>query len=355
MRRFLLLLINEFKLFRTAIPIHLVGILQPTLMFSLMALILVTPTFDMRIVSPSTTLEEDLLSAMQEVGSPIGTSYINPILVAPDMSEDFSGAQVVSVESRDGTPTAVQRFGLIDSNIVKNYRNRLTSAALLLWNESLGGYTVTVEQFPLLPSDVPYSVYFGMALQSLAAFMSAALIGSFLTAQEFEFLTIAEYRLSPVPMGIIIGARLLRLSLTGVLSAAVLMLAVGIQTGHWPSSLSGALLTYLAMAVLGGCVGTCAGLVLKSTLPSFVIGLTTAFATWILGGAFGLPAGFGGAYEAVSRWMPNTYAIDLLFPIYYPVDAGPRWPAALYLTTACAFMVLATLLAYRHNVLRREA
>ena len=355
MRRFLQLLVNEFKLFRTTIPIHIVGIFQPALMFTLMGLILVTPTFDMRVVHPSTSLEEDLLSAMREVGSPIGESYINTILVDPDEVEDLSGAQVVAVESRDGTPTAVQRFGLIDSNIVKNYRNRLTSAALLLWNESLGRYAVTVEQFPLLSRDIPYTVYFGMAMQSLAAFMAAALIGSFLTAQEFEFRTITEYRLSPIPMGLIVGARLLRLSLTGVLSAAVLMLAVGIQAGYWPSSLPGALVTYLAMAFLGGCLGTCAGLMLKSTLPSFVIGLTTAFATWILGGAFGLPAGFGGAYEAVSRWMPNTYAIDLLFPIYYPVDAGPIWPAALFLVIACAIMVLVTMLAYHQNVLRREA
>ena len=354
MRRFLQLLFNEFKLFRTTIPIHLVGIFQPALMFSLMALILVMPTFDMRVERPTSQQGQDLVAAMQEVGSPIGENYINPILVDPTGSDDLPGGQLVSVDTIDGIPTAVQRFGLIDSNIVKNYRNRLTSAALLLWNESLGRYAITIEQHPLLPRDIPYMVFFGMAMQSLAAFMAAALIGSFLTAQEFEFNTITEYRLSPIPMGMIVGARLVRLSLTGLLSATVLMLILGLQTGLWPSSLPSALLVYLAMAILGGSLGTIAGLALKSTLPSFVIGLTAAFAAWILGGAFGLPAGFGGAYETVSRWMPNTYAVDLLFPLYYPVDAGAIWPSALFLATACVIMILITLLAYRQNVLRRE-
>ena len=39
MRRFLLLLLNEFKLFRTALTVHLVAIFQPTLMYLLMLLI----------------------------------------------------------------------------------------------------------------------------------------------------------------------------------------------------------------------------------------------------------------------------------------------------------------------------
>ena len=42
MKRFALLLRNEFKLFKTAIPVHLIGIFQPALMFSLIALVLVT-------------------------------------------------------------------------------------------------------------------------------------------------------------------------------------------------------------------------------------------------------------------------------------------------------------------------
>jgi hypothetical protein len=354
MKRFRLLLFNEFKLFRTTIPIHIIGFFQPALMFSLMALILVKPTFDMHVVRPTTPLGEELVRAMQEVGSPIGEKYIHPILVDPVSSGNFPGGQVIIVETVDGTPTAVQYFGLIDSNIVKNYRNRLTAAALSVWNNSLEGYSITIDQHPWLSQDIPYAVYFGMAMLPLAAFLAAALIGAFLTAQEFEFNTIIEYRLSPISMSLIVGTRLVRLSLTGLLSALVLMTAVGFIGGFWPSSLLWAVTIFLGMAILGGCLGTTAGLILQSTLPSFVIGLATSFFFWILGSAFGLSAGFGGAYEAVSRWMPNTYAVELLFPLYYRVDIGASQPAIIVLTTACMILILLTSFTYRRKVLTRQ-
>ena len=91
MKRFLLLLQNEFKLFRTTIAVHLIGIFQPALMFSLMALILVQPTFDMRIIRPTTPLGEALVDAMDEVGSPIGEKYIQPIIVESDSSAELPG------------------------------------------------------------------------------------------------------------------------------------------------------------------------------------------------------------------------------------------------------------------------
>ena len=108
------------------------------------------------------------------------------------------------------------------------------------------------------------------------------------------------------------------------------------------------------MAIIGGCLGTTVGLILQSTLPSFVIGLAASFFTWILGSAFGLSAGFGGAYEAVSRWMPNTYAVELLFPLYYRVGIGVSQPAILVLTSACTIMILLTTFIYQQKVLKRQ-
>ena len=54
MNRFRLLVLNEFKLARTALPVHLVAILQPTLMYLLMTEVLVFATFDMYVAQPTT-------------------------------------------------------------------------------------------------------------------------------------------------------------------------------------------------------------------------------------------------------------------------------------------------------------
>lgn len=349
MKRFWLLLRSEFTLFRTNIPIHFVGMFQPALMFSLIALTLVTPTFDVQVQNLETPLEEELVGAMEQVGSPIGYPYIAPILV-DEGPENFSGGQLVTLENIDGEATAVQYFGLIDSNIVKNFRNRLSSAALILWNKSLGSKAVTIDQVPLLPWDVPYNIYFGMAMLPLAAFIASSLIGAFQAAQEFEFKTIVEYRLSPASMGLILGGRVIRLSLTGLVSAILLMLVVDATNGVLPASPGAAALVLLAIALFGGCLGTAVGLIMQKPLPSFVICLGATFFCWMVGSAYGLASGFGGAYEALSRFSPNTYAVELLFPLYFGIPVGDRFHAVLMLLVFCLIMFGISLFVYWRKV-----
>jgi hypothetical protein len=362
MAHFRLLLVNEFRLFRTAIPIHLVAILQPTVLYLLMSLILVQPTFDMNVAWPVSDEGWALVSAMEKVGSPIGLPYINPILVdcgegaarcAPTEGGDVI-RQVVVVEDLDGVATAVQYYGLIDSNLVKNFRNRLTAAGLRLWNSVLGERAVTVDERPWLPRDVPYTVYFGMALLSMTTFLAASILGAFLTAQEFEFQTIVEYRLAPVPAALILGTRLTRLVLSALASAAVLLVAVGLATGFWPDSFWLVGLILFPVAVIAGCLGVLAGLVLRKSIPAFLVGLVGSFVGWIMGSAFGLAAGFGGWYERVSRLTPFTHATELLFPRYYGASIGSPLISACFLAFFSVGMVALMALAYRWRVMRQE-
>ena len=350
MKRFLLLLANEFRLARTAIPIHLVVIFQPTVMFLLMSTILVHPTFDMNVTRPHDDQGQALVAAMTEVGSPIGKAYIRPILV--DTSDARAMRQVVSVEDVDGIPTAVQRYGFVDSNVVKNFRNRLTAAGLLVWNDDLGDGAVTVVEHPWLPRDMPFALYFGMALLPMTVALSASVLGGILSAQEFEFCTILEYRLAPTPVALILGARLLRLLLSGLLAAGWLLVAVALVTGVWPSSVFLVGLILLPVGIIAGSLGIIAGLLLQKTIPAFLVGLVTSFVAWILGSAFGLAAGFSRAYELISHLTPNTYAVDLLFPTYFGMTIGNPLISALVLVVMSVVMVLLAMLVYRRQVLR---
>jgi ABC-type multidrug transport system permease subunit len=348
MNRFRLLLTNEFKLFRTAIPIHMIAIWQPTVMYLLMSVILVHPTFDMNVASPLSDEGDALVAAMEEVGSPIGLAYIRPVLV--DWDGNAVARQIVTIEQRSGTPTAVQSYGLIDSNIVKNFRNRLTAAALRLWNEELGSRAVTIEQRPWLPRDVPYSIYFGLAMLPMTTSLAASVIGGILTAQEFELETIVEYRLAPVPAVLVLGARLVRLALTALVAASVLLVAVGLTTGAWPDDLWKVALVLLPLSTVAGCLGIIAGLLVRKSILAFLIGLVTSFVTWIMGSAFGLAAGFGGSYEFLSRLTPNTHAVELLFPRYYGTEIGEPFISVLVLGVMAVAMLLPTLLVYQWRV-----
>jgi hypothetical protein len=349
MRRFQRLLRNEVKLFHTAVLLHLVAILQPTVMYLLMTTILVHPTFDMNVARPNSELGTELLAALEQVGSPIGLPYVHPILV--DWDGGAVTRQVVAVEERGGLPTAVQYYGLIDSNLVKNFRNRLTAAALRLWSAELGSRAVTVEQHAWLPRDVSYKVYFGLALLPMAAFLAAAAIGAILTAQEFEFRTVVEYRLAPAPPGLILGGRLVRLVLSALLAAGILWLAVGLVNDVWPDQIWLVGLTLLPLAVIAGCLGIVAGLLLRKSIPAFLVALVASFVGWILGGAFGLAASFGTGYERISHLTPFTHAVELLFPRYFGATVGSPGVSALVLVLMAGGMVTLTAVVYRWRIL----
>ncbi|MCJ7735468.1 MAG: ABC transporter permease [Anaerolineales bacterium] len=353
MRRFILLLLNEFKLSRTAPVVHLIAILQPTLMYLLMATIMVVPTFEMKVVESDTQLGRDFLNAMEEVGSPIGPDYIQPILVE---SADPGHRQVIKLIDLEGKPTALQQFGMIDSNLVKNLRNRLTAAALVLWNHDLGSRGILIQEHPWLPVDIPYTVYFGMAMIPLAAYLAAAMIGGYLMAGEFENGTILVYRLSPTHFLLPLGAKLTRLIITGLAAAAILYLSLGIITGVWASAVLPVFLILLPLTVIAACIGLTAGMLTQSALPSFLAALASAFAFWLIGSGFGLAAGFSTTFERISRLIPNTPVVEMLFPYFYfgrQVSAHPLG-ACLQLVGYSLALIVITGLVYRLRVLSKK-
>jgi ABC-type multidrug transport system permease subunit len=351
MKRFLLALRSEFTLARASIPVHVVAILQPTVMYLLMSSVLVHPTFDMYVTRPSTEAGYALVGAMEQVGSPIGVNYINPVLI--DVTEPEGLRQVVSVEERNGVIIAVQRYGLIDSNMVKNFRNRVTAAALRLWNDELGDQAVTIEEHPWLPEDMPYTIYFGMAMLPLTVAVAASIIGGILTAQEFEYDTILEYRLAPVSVTLVIGVRLVRLIIVGLISALILLVALRYVNGVWPDSFWRVGLILIPVGIIYGSLGISAGLLLRKSIPAFLVGLVTSFVGWLLGSAFGLAAGFSGAYAALSHLTPNTHATELLFPFYFGADVGSPSQSILFLVLLSVVMVVATMLIYHLRVLKQ--
>ena len=261
--------------------------------------------------------------------------------------------QVVTVEERDGKVYAVQDYGLIDSNMVKNFRNRLTAAALRVWNNSLGNQAVQIEEHPWLLEDKPYTLFFGMAMLPLTAAVAASMVGGILTAQEFEYGTIQEYQMAPASTTLVISARLIRLVLLCLISTSILLVTIKYVAGVWPEPVWKVGLIIIPAGVIAGCLGMIAGLLFKKSIPAFIVGLVTSFVGWLLGSAFGLAAGFNQVYEFISRLTPNTHAVELLYPLYFGGNVGNPWFSWAFLLLVSGFMIVLTLLAYRLSVQRQ--
>ena len=354
MRRFGLLLMNEFRMTRTALVVNLIAVIQPTLMYVVMAVIMVVPTFDMYVVRQRQVGEDGgLVQAMEQVGSPIGPDYVNPILLE---QVEAGHRQVIDVVQVDDRPVAVQRYSYIDSNLVKNLRNRLTAALLVLWNQQLDAQAIEIQEHPWLPEDIPYTVYFGMAMIPLAAYLAAAMIGGYLMAQEFENGTVLEYRLSPVSFILLLAAKITRLLITGLVAGAILYFTLGMITGVWASSTLVVFLILLPLTLIAACIGLLAGLLTRSSLPSFLIALASAFAFWLIGSGFGLAAGFSTVFEKISRAIPNTPVIEMMFPYFYfgrQVAANPG-AAKIQLLVYSLVLIVLVIVVYRQRVLRME-
>ena len=106
------------------------------------------------------------------------------------------------------------------------------------------------------------------------------------------------------------------------------------------------------MAITAGSLGITAGLFLRRSIPTLVVGLLTSLGGWIMGDAFGLAAGFGGLYEQVSRLTPNAHAVELLFSCYYGTAVGAPQLSALVLMLFSMGVLGLTVLAYHWRVLR---
>jgi hypothetical protein len=199
---------------------------------------------------------------------------------------------------------------------------------------------------------MPFALYFCMALLPMTVTLAASVLGGILSAQEFEFHTILEYRLAPTAVVSILGARLTRLVLSGFLSAAVLLVTIGYVANDWPDSVLLVGLILLPVGIIAGSLGIIAGLLLQKTIPAFIVGLVTSFVAWILGSAFGLATGFNQVYEVISHLTPNTYAVNLLFPTYFGMTIGNPLLSALVLVVMSMAMVLLVMLVYHRKVLK---
>ncbi len=187
----------------------------------------------------------------------------------------------------------------------------------------------------------------------ISAAVGASILGGILTAQDFEGGMILENRMSPISMGMILGARIVRLAFFGLLGAGFTLLALGWRTRYWPESLWMVFVTLIPVAVIYGCVGIIAGLHFQKTIPSFLVGLVVSMIGWLLGSAFGLSGGFSVGYESVSRLMPNTHAVELMFPQFFGISVGNPIISALTLIGMMVLVIALTIWMYQRKVLRQ--
>jgi hypothetical protein len=109
---------------------------------------------------------------------------------------------------------------------------------------------------------------------------------------------------------LLLAAKITRLLLTGLAAAAILYLTLGLITGVWASSTLAVFSILLPLTLIAACIGILAGLLTRSSLPSFLVGLASAFVFWLVGSGFGL-AGvtpFQWTHGGLGSWGMKLYS-----------------------------------------------
>ncbi|MBI9048006.1 MAG: ABC transporter permease [Anaerolineaceae bacterium] len=351
MKRFILFLRSEIKLLLNHKVVLIVALLQPALMYSLMSIVFVEPTFDLYINPPQNQQEQLFLDAMQQVGIESGIPYINPIVVEENESNWIR--QFINLETINGKLHVNQTFGHIDSNLIKNLRNRGTAAALIYWQDELGDQAIAIHEVPILPKDIVFIAYFGMALIPMGIFLGTGITSAILASYDFENGMILEMRMSPLPDGQHLLVQFLRIISIGMLSACINIFTVGIISGVWPSQIFSLVLPVGLLALAGGCLGMVSAFITRKALPAFLITLVISLLNWLLGDAFGLSSGFAGWYERLSYLAPNRYMVEILFPHYYHLEAGSL-PLAWTILSCVAITACIGMLLFRRQYFKGE-
>jgi hypothetical protein len=351
MKRFFLFLRSEKNFLLTHKVILMVALLQPALMYMLMGLVFIEPTFDLKVSPPQTSMESHFIDAIQRVGIQSGVPYINPVIVEREDTELVR--QYINMESAGDQLIVNQAFGKIDSNLVKNLRNRVTAAALIYWQDELGDKAILLEEHPLLPHDVPFIAYFGLALIPMGIFLSAGITTAIISTYDFETGTILEIRMAPRPGWQQMLVQFIRIIAIGLLSAGINIISVGIISGVWPQQVLALVFPFSLLALIGGCVGMFAAFITRKALPAFLITLVVSMLNWLFGDAFGLSSGFSGWYETLSTFAPNHYLVEIMFPSYYNLQAGSIQTAIIVLASIAVIFGTGMIL-FRRNYFKGE-
>ena len=313
--RCLILVGAELRQVRSALPYTLLTILSPVMFMALFMLMVRGDITLPLTVHPGPDRSEfaQVLATNRAPGNP-PYLQVEPGTADPPRGES-TDLVVIAAEptARDGRPsgTIVHYVNDVNTNMTKNFRNRLTGAVYTWSSAHLEGGDVGVEEHPTYPRDIPWSTTFGLSALGFGALFSGLLFGLLSMTREWERGTILWLRLAPTRPGLVIAAKLsaclVQCSVAGVVLVGVLRLLTGLSPAR-PLPLAGGLaLGYLASSAFGLMVGFAS----RNTLTSFLTSLVTALVCWVGGGGLGPMFVFGPAAVALSRFNPATHIIDL--------------------------------------------
>jgi ABC-type multidrug transport system permease subunit len=219
------------------------------------------------------------------------------------------------VEAHDPSPVLV-RVNNLNLDFTNDIRRSVPDAITQFYQAqgSASPIKVTMHEHDLRQRDVQLFQYSVLPTISLLLLLSGIVTSSMATAREWEFRTVKEMLLAPIPRAaIIIGKMLAGFATTFLLGALVFSISYALgwtqpQGIYW-------LITILILALIalfGTGLGVALGAALQRTMSVVGISVNIAFYLFFLAGGVGVLAFEPTFLQNIAAYVPLTYGIHAL-------------------------------------------
>lgn len=338
---------KELTSIKENVPFNLATVVSP-LLFLLAFAVMVSGGITIPVETQPAASESAFLRATAEYRAPDGTPYLEleaaPAEGAPDgrSADRYIVEDELAVSEEAATGAVVHLVNDANSNMTKNYANRLTGALVDYVDAGRDSGTIEVVEQTRYEEDIPWDESFAVSTLVFGAMLAGLLFGQLSMTSEWENATAKLLVLSPRPAASVVAGKVAAAFLKALVAGAVLVGVVALMYGRAIVNVPWLVASLCLMYATFASLGLALGIVVRSTMTAFLVSLVAALCLWVAGGGFGDLSYFGEAAQAVGAANPATYALDAVRCAYFGgvADSAPHIVlavgAAATLTVVCA-------------------
>lgn len=306
MNRIYIVIKKELLCIKGTLAFHIIAILSPLLFLLVFGGSLrqdVSFPLGIDIQSKNSSFGQSLF----DFKNPSGVPYY-------EIQNSTSGSSItyaarINVDN-DINGSITQELYSINTNMTKNYRNRLTGA--LFFHESLllSSRAITINETSLFPREPNWLEFFAVSILAFGMLLSGLLFGGLSITSESPQGNI--FKLSRInPIFILLGK-----TAAGIIkmfvAVSVYILFTWLLTPILISSFLSILPILLPVMILVLTLGFSLGMLFGETITVFIITLVSSIILWITGGGFGTSAAVTDFMQKIAELNPVSSFLRLL-------------------------------------------
>lgn len=347
---------RELASIKENVPFNLATVISP-LLFLLAFTVMVSGGITIPVETQAAVSESMFLQSAAEFRAPDGTPYLEletaPAEGAPDghSADRYIIVNELTVDEGTAAGTVVHLVNDVNSNMTKNYGNRLTGALVDYIDKGRDSGTVEVIEQTRHAVDIPWDESFAVSTLVFGAMLAGLLFGQLSMTGEWESATAKLLVLSPRPAATVVMGKVVAAFLKAIVAGAVLVGVVALLYHRQLASVPWLIATLCLMYIVFASLGLALGISVRSAMTAFLVSLVTSLCLWVAGGGFGDLSYFGQAAQVVGAVNPATYALDAVRYAYF---GGSADPTPLGVLAAGAALTFAAAVAFYARWARSE-